>query len=234
MSATGSAQFTPVKEAYRLWAPLYDATPNPLLSLERRCITPMLHSAAECDVVDFGCGTGRWLAQLANENPRSLTGVDFSAEMLAQASMKRVTGAHLVEADCLATSLPESSSDWILASFLLSYLDDLRAFAREAARIARSGGVILLSDVHPETRGYGWRKTFRSTDHVIEIESHAYQIDELQRAMEDAGFDSTFLHEMSFGEEERQIYLDAGRPDLFLNVQGLPVLFIAGYRRSGA
>jgi SAM-dependent methyltransferase len=234
MSLPASVQLTPVKEAYRLWAPLYDATPNPLLSLEQRSLAPMLHSATGCDVVDLGCGTGRWLAQLSKANPRSMIGIDFSEEMLAQASVKLAPGVRLVQADCLASPLTDRSSDWILASFLLSYLEDLRGFACEVARIARTGGSILISDVHPTTRNYGWRRTFRSTDQLIEIQSHVYQLEDLQRAMEEAGFEPTFLHEIAFGEEEQRIYIDAGRADLFFRVQSLPVLFVAGFRRSGA
>ncbi len=234
MSVPDLAQCTPVKEAYRLWASQYDATPNPLLSLEQRILAPILPSAAGCDVVDLGCGTGRWLARLANTSPRSITGIDFSEEMLAQASMKLAPGVRLVQADCLVTPLAECSSDWILTSFLLSYVDDLRAFAREAARIARAEGVIFLSDVHPETTNYGWKRTFRASQRVIEIQTHVYQIAGLRQVMEEAGFESMFLQESSFGEEERQIYFDAGRSDLFFQVQGLPVFFVAGFRRGRA
>jgi len=223
-----------VKDAYRLWAPEYDATPNPLLSLEQRSLAPLLHSAAGCDVVDLGCGTGRWLAQLAEMGARSMTGIDLSGEMLKVASKKLSTATRLMQADCLNTPLAAASSDWILASFLLSYLDDVQGFAREAARIARCGAVVLLSDVHPATRGYGWRRTFRCARQVIEIQTHLYQISDLQRAMEEAGFEPMFLHELPFGEEEKDIFFDAGRPDLFTRVQGLPVLFVTGYRRSGA
>jgi len=234
MSALAPARFTPVKDAYQLWAPLYDAAPNPLLSLEQRCLAPIIHSAAGCDVVDLGCGTGRWLAQLAEVGPRSMIGIDLSEEMLLRASQKLAPGTRLLQADCLATPLPDGASDWILASFLLSYVDDLRGLAREAARLARPGCVVLLSDVHPDTRSYGWKRTFRSKQQVIEIQSYPYQIADLQRAMLEAGFESTFLHELPFGEEEKSIYFDAGRPDLFSNVQGLPVLFVAGFRRCGA
>ncbi len=81
-----------------------------------------------------------------------MIGIDFSEEMLAQASVKLAPGVRLVQADCLASPLTDRSSDWILASFLLSYLEDLRGFACEVARIARTGGSILISDVHPDNK----------------------------------------------------------------------------------
>ena len=76
------------REAYRLWAPEYDITANPLLSLEQRCLEPMINAAAGCDVVDLGCGTGRWLTKLVNIGVRTATGIDASKDMLEQAASK--------------------------------------------------------------------------------------------------------------------------------------------------
>jgi len=232
MSGRSPAELLPVEEAYRLWAPNYDATPNPLLSLERRFLSPLLGSAAGCDVVDLGCGTGRWLTQFETVGARSITGIDISAEMLERASLRAGSSARLIQTDCLNTSLPAASSDWILASFLLSYVADLQAFAKEASRIARPGALVLLSDLHPATRSYGWKRTFRSAQRVIEVQSQSYEIAGMRRAMEKAGFEQVLLHELPFGDQEREIFLDANRPDLFDKVKGLPVLFVAGFRRE--
>jgi ubiquinone/menaquinone biosynthesis C-methylase UbiE len=233
MSHCSPVQPMQVKEAYRLWAPEYDATPNPLLSLEQRFLAPLIRSAAGFDVVDLGCGTGRWLTQLAEIGARSTTGVDASEEMLEHAAKKLNSGTSLILADCLCTPLATASCDWILASFLLSYVEDTKAFAREAARMARPGAVVLLSDVHPATSGYGWRRTFPSAQQVIEIETYSYQISDLRCAMNHAGFEHIFLLELPFGEAEKEIFVNAARPDLFERVEGLPVLFVAGYRRRG-
>jgi len=54
----------------------------------------------------------------------------------------------------------------------------------------------------------------------------------MRRAMEKAGFEQVLLHELPFGDQEREIFLDANRPDLFDKVKGLPVLFVAGFRRE--
>src|SRR5580698_4958341 len=45
MSHSSANQPMQVKEAYRLWAPEYDSTPNPLLSLEQRFLWPLTRSA---------------------------------------------------------------------------------------------------------------------------------------------------------------------------------------------
>lgn len=231
MSDRAARRLLPVKEAYRLWAPAYDSAPNPLFGLEERHLAPLLPAAARCDALDLGCGTGRWLERISTLQPQSLTGVDLSAAMLQQASRKLGRKARLVQADCLHTRLETASADWILASFLLSYVNDLHELAREMARVARPGASVLLSDVHPATGDYGWKRTFRCAREVIEIRTYPYRLRNLQAAMKNAGFELEFLDEHCFGESEKTIFLHAGRLDLHEAVTGLPVLFLARYLR---
>ena len=65
-------------EAFDAWAEVYDTQPNPLLALEERVLGPMMPDVRGLDVLDAGCGTGRWLERLADRSPRSLLGVDIS------------------------------------------------------------------------------------------------------------------------------------------------------------
>src|SRR5215472_18984557 len=73
---------------FALWSQAYDASPNPLLELEERFLSAVLPEIRGKDVLDVGCGTGRWLTQLVKLTPGSLTGVDASPEMLARARTK--------------------------------------------------------------------------------------------------------------------------------------------------
>jgi ubiquinone/menaquinone biosynthesis C-methylase UbiE len=75
-------------EAFDGWAASYDEQPNPLLALEQRVLLPRLGDVRGLDVLDAGCGTGRWLAQLAGRSARSLAGVDISSVMLGLAASK--------------------------------------------------------------------------------------------------------------------------------------------------
>ncbi len=72
-------------EAFDTWAQVYDEQPNPLLLLEQRFLSEMLTDIAGLDVLDVGCGTGRWLQLLESHLPKSLVGVDTSAQMLHRA-----------------------------------------------------------------------------------------------------------------------------------------------------
>ena len=52
------------QEVFDSWAQVYDVQANPLLSLEQRLLGPMLADVRGLDILDAGCGTGRWLQQL--------------------------------------------------------------------------------------------------------------------------------------------------------------------------
>src|ERR1700709_2159834 len=117
-------------DVFDIWAKVYDEQPNPLLALEQRFLSRMLPDVAGLDVVDAGCGTGRWLQLLASRGPASLVGVDTSPEMLQRASAKLGTRSTLHLGSCAALPIQNATADLILASFLLSYLDSVDTFAR--------------------------------------------------------------------------------------------------------
>ena len=111
-----------VRDAYRLVSASYDDEPNPMLLLEQRFVERLLPPVARRNVVDLGCGTGRWLARLAPLKPASLTGIDISPEMLTQAGRKLDSQANLVLADCTSLLFHRSSDALILCSFLIIFL----------------------------------------------------------------------------------------------------------------
>jgi ubiquinone/menaquinone biosynthesis C-methylase UbiE len=225
------ATILPAQEAYTLWAPTYDQTPNPLLALEERVLGPIIETFASRDVVDLGCGTGRWLERLESLLPRSLTGIDTSPAMLAQARRKCLNSTSLIHASCAATPLFDRSADCILASFLLSYIPHLSIFADEIARVLRPSGSLIVSDLHPDAMTYGWRRTFSSAGNLFEIATFPYTFLDLIAAMYAAGLRLEQVEEPCFGEEESVIFRENGKLARFHQVQSLPVIYWARFSR---
>lgn len=217
------------QQAYARWAPTYDGTPNPLLALEERSLAPLMNSFFAQDIVELGCGTGRWLHKLEAAGPKSLTGVDICGAMLAEAEKKCLPTTSLIHSDCTMTRLSNHAADCVLASFLLSYVQDLNKFAEEVTRILRPGGTIIVSDLHPNTHSYGWRRTFSASGGRFEIATFRYTLRGLINALSVAGCALEVMDEPCFGEEEAGIFRRAGRLNNFYRVMSLPVIYWAKF-----
>lgn len=231
MSGAPTATLLPAQEAYTLWASTYDQTPNPLLSLEERLLAPILNAFTQSDIIDFGCGTGRWLRRLEALSPRSLTGIDSSTSMLAEARKKCLESTALIYASGTATPLPDHSADCILASFLLSYLPHISTLAAEIVRILRPRGTVIVSDLHPDTTTYGWRRTFRSAGDLFEIATFPYTLFDLLAGMHSAGLRLEQIDEPCFGDEEAAIFRENGMLERLHQVESLPVIYLARFSR---
>lgn len=102
------------------------------------------------DVVDVGCGGGTYSRAWLELGAATVTGVDFSAEMLAAA--QEVTAdlppgsIRFVQGDAAATGLPDASADVVFFRAVIHHVPDHDAVAREARRLLRPGGVCIVQD----------------------------------------------------------------------------------------
>jgi len=227
MASTSSTPTLSPSEGYRHWARKYDAEPNPMLALERRYLEPLLPRVAGLDVVDLGCGTGRWLENLKEGEPRSLLGVDPSREMLRQATKKLGSAARFVRADGGAAPLAEASADLVLGNFVLSYAEDAAGFLANARLTLRETGSLFLTDVHPETRAaLRWRRGVRRETEFQEIRTQERSIDMVIALCESVGFRLRARLEPCFGEAERMLFQEAGKTNYYEQAAGYPAIYI--------
>lgn len=95
-------------------------------------------------VVDLGCGTGMVAAELARRGCH-VTGVDYSAQMIAEAQRRYGAGGLMfIAAPAEATTLPDACCDALVASTCWHYFDHRAALA-EARRIVRPGGKLAAT-----------------------------------------------------------------------------------------
>jgi cytosine/adenosine deaminase-related metal-dependent hydrolase/SAM-dependent methyltransferase len=233
MSTSAPIRGITPREGYRLWSRVYDNQPNPLLTLEERFLEALLPSVTGLDVVDLGCGTGRWLARLASRNPASLVGVDFSAEMLEQAERKLGGAAKLLLGDCEKVPLSSACTDLIICSFLGSYIENLGHFAAQVRKILRPGGSVFFSDLHAATAAkFAWRRGFSIDGEHVDIATHLRPIEDTLLSFERAGLRAVALIEPHFGEPEFAVFEKAGKQSAFDASSGHPAIFVLQLRSS--
>jgi cytosine/adenosine deaminase-related metal-dependent hydrolase/ubiquinone/menaquinone biosynthesis C-methylase UbiE len=213
--------------AFAVWAQSYDTQLNPLLMLEERYLKGMLPEVRGRNVLDAGCGSGRWLPYLAGREPRRLCGIDASAEMIEVASRKSISGVELYQGRCDLTPFAENSFDLIISSFVLGYIEDIYSLASEADRIARDECDLFLSDMHPETQGHlGWKRAFQGTQGEIVLDAVTRSLTEIVRIFHALGWELGAAIEPEFGAKEREAFVTSGRMDQFLEAENHPAIYL--------
>ncbi|MEL7130437.1 MAG: metalloregulator ArsR/SmtB family transcription factor [Pseudomonadota bacterium] len=105
-------------------------------------------------IVDIGTGTGRMLALFADRAGR-LDGIDFSHRMLtvARANLESagISHAHVRHGSASALPYDDGSTDLVIIHQVLHYIDDPKPVIREAARILKPGGQLLVVDFAPHS-----------------------------------------------------------------------------------
>lgn len=192
---------TPLVQAgYDRWAQVYDHDGNPLQALEEPRVREAVGDPRGLTALDLGCGTGRhalWLAQ----SGASVTAVDFSEGMLAQA--RRKPGAATVRflTHDLHQPLPFQGGafDLVVSGLVLEHLRDLELFFGEARRVLRPGGRAVVSAMHPAMflRGTQARFTDPASGEVVQPGSIAHPIGAFVMAAVRAGFALATIHEVA-------------------------------------
>ncbi|HEY1471051.1 MAG TPA: methyltransferase domain-containing protein [Candidatus Acidoferrum sp.] len=220
-------------EGYRAWASSYDRDLNPMLALEKRFLETLLPPAAGLDVVDLGCGTGRWLEWFQGMHARSLLGVDSSAEMLEIAREKLGGAARFAQADCADVCFESFSADLILCNFVLSYIEDAGAFLGKVRKMLRAGGSVFITDVHPETSSrLNWRRGVRVEDEFREIQTFHRSLEVVVGLCESANFSVNVCLEPRFGEPEREIFCASGKQEYFEEIKEHPAIYMLQLRAN--
>jgi len=124
--------------------------------IEVPTVLASLGAGSYARVLDAGCGTGLWLADLytRGHGHTMLAGVDVSPLMIedARKRLSRLVGPGAVVdlRVCSATALPfpGASFDLVMANAMVKHLDDepLARFLGEARRVLTTGGRISIWD----------------------------------------------------------------------------------------
>lgn len=108
-------------------------------------------------MVDLGTGTGHVLELLAGRYERAL-GIDVNKAMLnyarARLDQQRDGHAQVRHGDLYNLSLDDACADLVVMHQVLHYLSDPAAAIREASRILRPGGRLLVVDFSPHDLDY--------------------------------------------------------------------------------
>jgi ubiquinone/menaquinone biosynthesis C-methylase UbiE len=135
------------RAGYARWSETYDNAGNPLIEVEQPVVWSIFDGVRPGAALDAACGTGRHARRLA-ELGHDVVGVDGSPEMLRVAT-RSVPNAVFHESDLCSLPLESASVDLVVCALALEHVADLSSAITELTRVLRSGGRMVLSDLHP-------------------------------------------------------------------------------------
>jgi len=167
-----SLQDAAVPRQYNAWAQVYDW----LWARYVNHTLPVLQRAAAVEagerVLDLACGTGELERRMLEAEPRAdLVGVDLAPAMVerARAKLGGQSGAQIEQADAHDLPFEDASFDAVVCANTFHYFTHPRQVLREAKRVLRPGGRLVLLD---------WCRDFwtcRVMDAVLRRIDPAYQ-----------------------------------------------------------
>jgi 2-polyprenyl-3-methyl-5-hydroxy-6-metoxy-1,4-benzoquinol methylase len=134
-----------------LYERFYDAdtTPgefHPMFSGEPRLLWTLKHLRPHMDVVDLGCHKGEMTLYLRQATRGRVVGVDCSKQAIDEAAeFWEGRDIEWVRAFAEETPFPDASFDLACINEVLEHVMDPAAVIREAERIVRPGGLVVVS-----------------------------------------------------------------------------------------
>ena len=155
-------------------------------------------------VADLGCGTGQMSATLAPFVTR-IIGVDASREMLAAAATRlgAISNVDLRSGQLEDLPLGDAEADVALLFLVLHYVVEPERVLREARRVLKRGGRLLVVDMMPHERAE-YRETM---GHVWQ----GFGSEQLTEWLKQAGFDSIDYRPLSADAQAKGPALFAAR-----------------------
>jgi len=184
-----------VRQAYRLWAPMYAEETLPRF-LDDELARTMLQDLPQTHLLDAGCGGGGRIRDIPGA-----VGIDLSPEMLAAGGLRNV-----VAGDIREMPFESGQFDMVWCRLVLSYLRDPFPAYREFCRVCMPGGYVFVTEFHPDATLAGHRRTFNDQAGIVqEIENYEHTND-VELALQ-AGLELVATRDGVVGPSVRDFYV---------------------------
>ncbi|QJF24349.1 class I SAM-dependent DNA methyltransferase [Mammaliicoccus vitulinus] len=101
------------------------------------------------NILDIGCGMGNLISYILIHNPKHITGVEQSQNMINESRKKfKSMPVTLHHTEFMAFNT-EEKFDVIVSSLVFHYIEDFRKCCQKLSQLLNNGGVILFTMEHP-------------------------------------------------------------------------------------
>ncbi|KAL8723588.1 MAG: hypothetical protein Q9225_000130 [Loekoesia sp. 1 TL-2023] len=226
-SSANTFTYKPTVEAYNQWAATYDTDGNFMQALDSMMIPQMLPVVTHRlpfspKLVDLGCGTGRNTLALLSVPSAMVLGLDNSGEMLNIARNRchqkweslsknnraatlsfEVWDIQSLQYEKSEVPRPAQHIDAVFSTLVLEHIS-LDIFFKACSMMLKGGGLLLLTNMHPDMGDKGSQAGFtdQATGQKIRPVSYIHTVFEVVQKARECGF------EMIWGPKERAVHED--------------------------
>ena len=220
----------PVKaaKAYDLWAQNYESEDDNLIFELEKKILEKLFLDIELNnktVLDYGCGTGRNWQNIISKNPEKITGCDVSSEMLRQLKLKYPRAeTHLIKEKNFPP-IPSGSIDVILSTLVVAHVKNIKKLFGAWNSYLNPGGVIIISDMHPELLREGGKRTFMHENKNLEIKNFVHSIEDIIRICSGLNLQVEEISEEFITRERKEFYERNNALHIYDRFRNMPLIY---------
>ena len=129
--------------------------------LEQPVMKRLMYNANEKSILDIGCGFGHQIQAVLEQSPFTITGIDISEKMIAEA--KRRLDDSRVFLQCTAIedyTIEPKNFDIVISSMALHYIEDIKPLLHKIYEGLNNKGQFLFSVEHPVCTASqnGWKE----------------------------------------------------------------------------
>ncbi len=186
----------PTRDAYSEWAKIYDSNENRTRDLDALVLRTTELPLDGAAVIELGAGTGKNTEYLASR-AASVLALDLSPAMLERARA-RALGDHVSFAEHDITRpwpCADAVADLVVGNLVLEHVDDLAPVYAEIGRALKPGGLLFISELHPDRQMRGSRAQFERNGKATLVEAYVHSVSDYVAGAEAAGLVLTGLNE---------------------------------------
>ena len=166
-------------EGYNLWANTYNKESNPIKDLSDKLVEKFLPDLEGKNVLDAGCGSGKFCLIAEKNNASKILGIDLSPKMI-ELTRPHCLSSELRCDDISISPIEKNAYDVIICALVLGHIENLKPALSNILCALKKGGTLIITDFHPFLTMLKSKRTFKDSKsgETYEISHHLHLFEE--------------------------------------------------------
>jgi ubiquinone biosynthesis O-methyltransferase len=209
MQKRNKDKYVTIHKQYSVWAKNYDKEINLPVFLEEKVSGKFFERVKGKDILDYGCGTGRYCIPLAKREA-NVTAIDFNSAMLKIAKEKAKKSKLKInfKKQDITEYKPDKKFDLIISMLVLDHIKNLKKVVEVINKVSKIGTKVVISNIHPEMIRNLYNQTGKVEGYLIKgykTDRYYHPLEEYVELFLEKGFILTKIKDIIYDKQSQQI-----------------------------